>query len=263
MTDRIDNYPGLHEGISGVDLAMALSEHAKRFGAEVLSADVLSLSLAGQTKLVQTKKAELEAKAVILCMGARPRKLNIPGEESFSGAGISYCATCDGAFFRNRNVAVIGGGDTAVHDALYLAQLGCSVHVIHRRGELRASRSSRTRLEENSLVTIHWNTVPLEFTGNTALESMAIENVETHERDMLDICAAFIAIGAIPQSELVASQLALTANGEIVTDERMRTSVPGIFAAGDVRNTPFRQILTAAADGAIAANEAMAYINGI
>ncbi len=259
QTSRIDNYPGFADGISGEELACAFEAQAKRFGAKLKKSKVLSLSLQGSEKLIKTRKEELSCKALILCMGASPRKLGIPGEDSFHGMGVSYCATCDGAFFKGQSVLVVGGGETAVHDALYLAQLKCDVHLIHRRDELRAVRSMREKLEANPCVTLHWDTIPLEFLGEGKLECVKLQNVKTGETSALPVSAAFVAVGTTPASAL-AEGIAKTDSGEIITDARMRTNVEGVFAAGDVRDTKFRQVVTAAADGALAANEAILFL---
>ncbi len=259
LTSHIDNYPGFPNGITGAELAAALEAQARRFGAKIKRAKALSLSLQGAQKLVITKREELACKAIILCMGASPRKLSIPGEERLTGLGVSYCATCDGAFFKGQSVIVVGGGETAVHDALYLSQLQCDVHLIHRRDELRAVRSMRERLEKDPCVTLHWDSVPLEFTGEDKLRGAKIRNVKTGKECFLPAAAAFVAVGTVPQSAL-AEGVSKNDSGAIITDARLHTNITGVFAAGDVRDTGFRQVVTAAADGALAANEAIAYL---
>lgn len=262
LTSHIDNYPAFAKGIAGAELAESLAEHAKRFGAKVKNAKALSLGLQGGEKRVKTRKEELSCRALVLCMGATPRKLGIPGEAKLTGLGVSYCATCDGAFFKGKRVLVVGGGETAAHDALYLAQLGCDVHLVHRRDELRAVRAMKEKLESTPAVTLHWNTIPLEFIGDDTLSAVKLQDVKSNETCVLPVSGAFVAVGTAPQSE-IAEGLERTANGEIITDMRMRTNVPGVFAAGDVRATPFRQVITAAADGAVAANEAIAYLTSL
>ncbi len=259
LTSHIDNYPGFPNGITGEELGAALDSQTRRFGAKIKRAKALSLSLEGGVKRVTTKKEVLECKAVILCMGASPRKLGIEGEERFTGLGVSYCATCDGAFFKGQSVIVVGGGETAVHDALYLAQLKCDVHLVHRRDELRAVRSMRERLEKDPCITLHWDTIPLEFTGDDKIEGAQLQNVKTGKTCFLPTSAAFVAVGTEPRSALAEGVLK-NERGAVITDERMHTNIEGVFAAGDVRDTPFRQVVTAAADGALAANEAIAFL---
>lgn len=259
--DKIDNYPGFPNGLDGVTLSTSIREQAQRFGLKISNAAVESLALDGKTKLISTYEGKFEAKAVIIATGASPRKLNIENEEKLTGAGVSYCATCDGAFFRGMDVAVIGGGDTAVSDALYLARFVNKVYLIHRRDELRASYVlAQAALAEKKIQPV-WDTVPEGFVGRDMLDGIAVRNVKTGETQTLAVQGAFVAVGVVPRTELVKDTLTLAKDGSIITDERMQTSLEGVYAAGDVRKTPLRQVVTAVADGAVAASMAAEYIN--
>ncbi|MCL2695516.1 MAG: FAD-dependent oxidoreductase [Clostridiales bacterium] len=260
-THQVDNYPGFSNSPDGFTLGAALEEHARKFGLTVEYTSALSMDLTGETKTITTPEGELEAKAVILCMGANPRPLGIAREEEMVGRGLSYCATCDGAFYSGKTVAVIGGGDTAVSDAIYLAR-GCEkVYLIHRRDSLRAAESlAQAALAAPNIVPV-WDSVVTEFLGGDAIIGLRVKNVKTEEESELALDGVFVAVGVLPRTELVRGQVALTPAGEILTNERMETNLSGVYAAGDIRNTPLRQVITACADGAIAAFQAIAYLS--
>ena len=248
-TYEVDNYPGL-PGISGMDLGTTLRDHAEKMGAEFVRDKVLELKLDGEDKVVVAKKAEYHTKTVIVATGAKHRMLNVPGEKELAGMGVSYCATCDGAFFRGKTVAVVGGGDVAVEDAIFLARACEKVYVIHRRDELRAAKILQERLLALENVEMVWDTVVDEIKGENQVEAVSVTNRKTGEKKDLAVNGIFIAVGITPNSELVSGKLEMDAQGYIKAQEDGVTSVEGVYAAGDVRTKQLRQILTAASDGA-------------
>lgn len=248
-TYEVDNYPGL-PGISGMDLGSTLREHAEKMGAVFVRDKVLELVTEGEEKAVKGKKDTYYAKTVILATGAKHRMLEVPGEKELSGMGVSYCATCDGAFFRGKKVAVVGGGDVAVEDAIFLARACEKVYLIHRRDELRAAGVLQERLMELENVEILWDTVVDEIQGENKVESVLLTQKKTGEKKELAVDGVFIAVGITPNSELVKGKLDLDEQGYIAAGEDGKTSEEGIYAAGDVRTKQLRQILTAASDGA-------------
>lgn len=258
-TYEVDNYPGF-PGIGGYELGMKLREHAEGLGARFAEDEIRSVEDQGTYKTVAGAKETYEARALILAPGAVHRRLGIPGEERLAGAGVSYCATCDGAFFRNRTVAVIGGGDVAVEDAIFLARMCVRVYLIHRRDELRAARSLQEKLKALENVEIVWDTVAEEILGGDGVTGLAIAGTKTGEKRVLEVQGVFIAVGITPESEPFAG-LVETEHGYIRAGEDGLTSVPGIFAAGDVRTKKLRQIITAAADGANAVSSAERYLS--
>ncbi len=263
-TYEVDNYPGL-PGINGFDLGMKLREHCEGLGAEFVTAEVEKVSLAedGQTKLVQTAEETYQAKTVILAMGARHRLLEVPGEEEFTGMGVSYCATCDGAFFKDRVTAVVGGGDVAVEDALFLAR-GCEkVYLIHRRDSLRAAATLQEKATENEKIEILWDTVVTGIQGHEQVESIGLLNKKTGEERSLPVDGVFVAVGNQPNSKIVTELLHLDKNGYISADETGVTEIPGIFVAGDIRTKQLRQIVTAVSDGANAVTSVQNYLNSL
>ena len=263
-TYEVDNYPGL-PGINGFDLGMKLREHCEGLGAEFVTAEVKKVSLAedGQTKLVQTAEETYQAKTVILAMGAGHRLLEVPGEEEFTGMGVSYCATCDGAFFKDRVTAVVGGGDVAVEDALFLAR-GCEkVYLIHRRDSLRAAATLQEKATENEKIEILWDTVVTGIQGHEQVESIGLLNKKTGEERSLPVDGVFVAVGNQPNSKIVTELLHLDKNGYISADETGVTEIPGIFVAGDIRTKQLRQIVTAVSDGANAVTSVQNYLNSL
>ena len=261
ITDKMENYPGF-DAVSGMELADKMYRQATKFGAEVEMTEAVELELDGDVKKVMTREKTFETKTVILAMGASPKKLGLPNEEKLTGAGISYCATCDGAFFRDKDVAVVGGGDTAAEDALYLSRFCRKVYLIHRRDELRATKILADLVINTPKITPVWNSVVEEIIGDSSLEAVKIRNNKTDEVSRLDINGLFIAIGYIPNNELVKGKIELNEWGYIKTDDKMRTNIPGVFAAGDVREKNLRQVVTAASDGAAAAHSAEQYLTG-
>lgn len=259
-TDRLENYPGFPEGVGGADFGAIAEKQATRFGLEILYEQAEAADIAGPVKAIRTSSGEHTARAVILCMGAEPRKLGLPEEDRLRGRGVSYCATCDGAFFRGKKVAVVGGGDTACQEAAYLGRMAEKVYLVHRRDELRASAVVAQRVKEDEKVEILWDSVVDGIGGGEEVKGVKIKNVKSGEARDVELSGLFIAIGVIPRSDLVKGIVELTEAGQVKTDRHMRTNVSGVFAAGDVRDTPLRQVVTACADGAIAANEASEYL---
>lgn len=258
-TYEVDNYPG-YRGISGFDLGMKFREHAEKLDVEFVMEAVERVDLEKEEKIIYTDQSEYHGRTVILAMGASHRKLEVRGEEDFSGMGVSYCATCDGAFFKGRTVAVIGGGDAAAEDAIYLAK-GCEhVYVIHRRNTMRAAAILQDQLKGCENVTFLWDTEITRIVGEEHVEGLWMKHVKTGEERMLDLDGVFIAVGMTPETEIVSKLLQTDETGYIVAGEDTATSQPGIFAAGDIRTKALRQIITAAADGANAAIAAQKYL---
>ena len=259
-THRVENYPGITGGPDGYALAAALEKHAAEFDLPIVYGSVANLKLTEGEKTFTVNGDEFSAAAVILCMGATPRKLGHPDEDRFVGAGISYCATCDGAFYRGKDVAIVGGGDTAVADALYLSGLCNKVYVIHRRDQFRAAGTLVDRVKQAPNVELVLDSTMVALSGEDRLSAVTVENKFTHETRELPVSGLFVAVGILPRTDLIEGQVALDEGGFIVTDKYMQTNIPGVFAAGDVRDTPLRQVVTACADGAIAATKAVEYV---
>ncbi|MBR1693620.1 MAG: thioredoxin-disulfide reductase [Lachnospiraceae bacterium] len=248
-TYEVDNYPGL-PGISGFELGNKMEEHAKKLGVQFAACEVEAVEDLGKVKKLTTSDGEIEAKGIVIATGAQHAKLNVKGENELSGMGVSYCATCDGAFFKNRTVAVVGGGDVAVEDAIFLAR-GCEkVYLIHRRDQLRAAKSLQNALSALPNVEMCWDSVVTEIEGQDQVEGVRLRNVKTQEEKSLPVDGVFVAVGMLPDSNAFRDLVELDEKGYIVADETCRTSVPGIVAAGDIRTKQLRQIITAAADGA-------------
>lgn len=260
-TDQIDNYPGFADGVNGFELAMEMKRGAERFGAETKSAKAEEVKLEGVTKEVLAGGRWLQARSVVLACGAHPRELGLPNEPELRGRGVSYCATCDGMFFRGKTVAVVGGGNTAAADALYLSRLCGRVVVIHRRDTLRASAAYRKPLLEAPNVEFLWDSEVTALEHESVLTGLAIRNKKTGAQQHLACSGVFVAIGQVPDTAFLAGQVQLDESGYVVADESTRTSQPGVFAAGDLRTKPLRQIVTACADGASAAQQAEEYLS--
>ena len=259
-TYEVDNYPGL-PGIGGYDLGLKFREHADRLGARFVEDEVLKIEDGGRgaVKSVVCQGNTYEARALILATGAVHRKLGVPGEEELAGAGVSYCATCDGAFFRNKFTAVIGGGDVAVEDAIFLARMCSKVYLIHRRNELRAAKSLQENLLSLDNVEVIWDTVADSINGDGMVKSLSLTNVKDGQKRELEVQGVFIAVGISPESRAFEGLVDMD-HGYIRAGEDAATSAPGIFAAGDVRTKPLRQIITAAADGANAITSVERYL---
>lgn len=258
-TWEVDNYPGF-PGVTGFELSRQFREHANKLGARVVQDEVVQVELSGNVKKVVCEEETYEARCVILASGAHHRTLEVPGEEELRGAGVSYCATCDGAFFRGRTVAIVGGGDAALEDAIFLARMCEKVYIVHRRDKLRGAKRLQERLQALENIEFVWNSETVAIEGNAQVEALRLRQTKTGEERRLDVDGVFIAVGIAPESELYAGQLELDEQGYIRADESGQTSVPGVFAAGDVRTKALRQILTAASDGANCVASAERYL---
>lgn len=258
-TYEVDNYPGF-KGINGFDLGMKFREHADELEAEFIEAEVINITNEGDIKKVATNKETYEAKSIIIATGARYRKLGAPGEEKLSGMGVSYCATCDGAFFRNKTTCVVGGGDVAVEDAIFLARICTKVYVIHRRDEFRAAKSLQERLFSLDNVEIIWDSTVKEIKGDNKVSSIIISNTKSNEEKEIETDGVFIAVGIIPNSETFEGVVGMNEQKYIIADETGVTDTDGIFAAGDIRTKMLRQIITAASDGANAVTSVQNYL---
>lgn len=255
---ELENYPGF-QIVGGYDLMEKFEEHADKFGVHKFPMqEVKSIDL--KSKTIITNEYEFKAKTIIIATGAQPMKLGVPGEKEFVGRGVSYCAVCDGAFYRNKVVAVIGGGNAAVEEAMYLTKFADKVYIIHRRDELRADKIVQERAFKNEKIEFIWNSVVKEIKGDNLVTTAVLENVKTKEVSDLSVNGVFPYIGMTPNVENINGQLQQDARGFVVTDETMATSVEGVFAVGDVRTTPLRQVITAASDGAVGAVYAVKYI---
>lgn len=258
-TWEVDNYPGF-PGVTGFELSRQFREHANKLGARVVQDEVVQVELSGNVKKVVCEEETYEARCVILASGAHHRTLEVPGEEELRGAGVSYCATCDGAFFRGRTVAVVGGGDAALEDAIFLARMCEKVYIVHRRDKLRGAKRLQERLQALENIEFVWNSETAAIEGDGQVEALRLRQTKNGEERRLDVDGVFIAVGIAPESELYAGQLELDEQGYIRADESGQTSVPGVFAAGDVRTKALRQILTAASDGANCVASAERYL---
>ena len=260
LTDTVDNYPGFPEGIDGFSLGENMQLQAERFGAVTELAEVLDMDLSGKEKAVHTSEGTFWGKTVVISTGASPRKLGLPNEEFYTGKGLHYCAACDGMRYKGKTVAVLGGGDSAVADALALARIAEKVIIVHRRDTLRATKVYHQTLEEASNVTFLWNSEVTELLGQGKLSGIKLKHVQTGEETELSVDGVFVSIGREPSSGLVKNYLELDERGYIVAGENTATSLPGVYAVGDVRTKKLRQIVTAVADGAYAAYAAEEYI---
>ncbi|PLX74023.1 MAG: thioredoxin-disulfide reductase [Desulfuromonas sp.] len=262
-TTKVENYPGFPGGIDGPELMMKFQEHCQEFGLEVVTGEAEGLVDNGDYKSLTVDGKEIKTRSVIITTGAEPSKLGIDGEASLVGRGVSYCATCDGAFFRDVEVAIIGGGDTAAEEALFLTRFASKVYLIHRRDELRATKILQDRIASNEKIEVLWDTVVEKANGdNSGLTSVTLKNLKSGESSELPLAGMFIAIGVTPKAHFLAEILELDADGYILTDAECRTSMPGVFAAGDVRKKILKQIATAVGDGAVAAIMAEKYLDG-
>ena len=260
-TEWIENYPGFDEGVSGIDLSERMERQAKRFGLEIIQGTVKEISLHDRIKkIILEEEHAYEAKSVILCVGANPRPLKIEGEAKYRGRGVSYCATCDGAFFKGKKISVIGGGNSAIQEAIFLTKFAEVVYVVHRRDELRAEKIIQERAFSNPKIKFIWNSVAEKIDGTDTVNTLFLKDVKTGESSKIDVEGIFIYVGYNPNTEFLKGLVRLDENNYIITDDKMCTSVPGIFAAGDVRADAIKQIARAVGDGATAAISAEKYI---
>ena len=263
-TTEVENFPGWPDGIMGPDLMDKFQAQAQKFGASVEYEDATELRLEGDVKTVVTDSSTDKAKAVILALGSAYKKLGLEGERLYSGKGVSYCATCDGFFFKDKEIAVVGGGDSALTEALFLTRFGSKVHLIHRRDQFRASKVLADRVAADPKIEIHWNKTVSELSGGETLESATLADTVTGETSVLPVAGLFVAIGHDPRTALVRDEVALDGAGYILVDEpSTRTNVPGVFAAGDAVDHTYRQAITAAGSGARAALDAQAYLENL
>ncbi|NLG52315.1 MAG: thioredoxin-disulfide reductase [Chloroflexi bacterium] len=259
-TSEMENYPGFPEGIGGLALAEQMASHAKRFEAEIAYEEVTSVDLSTYPFVINTYGGVYHAKTLIICTGTSARRLGVPGESKFIGRGVSFCATCDGYFYKDKTVVVVGGGDSALDEGLYLTRFAREVIIIHRRDRLRANPTLQRRARANPKVRFVFNSVVEEVMGEQTVKAVRVRNVNTNEESLIETEGVFVYIGLIPNTTLFKDQLELTTDGYIVTDKRQRTSVPGVYAAGDVQDPWFRQVVVAAGAGAAAAIEAERFL---
>jgi thioredoxin reductase (NADPH) len=253
ITYEVENYPGFPQGTTGPELVELMQKQAEKFGARIVIDEVTEVAFAnGQPFRVKTHGDEFEAEAVVICTGASPRRLGVPGEEALIGRGVSFCATCDGFFFRGKEVVVVGGGDSALEEGLFLTRFANQVRVVHRRDELRAGESLKKRAMNNEKMSFIWDTVVEEIQGNGKVEGVRLRNLKNGKEERLGTDGVFIYIGHFPNSDLFRGQLAMDERGYLIADRQMSTSVPGVFAAGEIQDPVFRQVATSVGQGAAA-----------
>ena len=260
LTEKIEDYPGFPDGIGAQELIKKFEEHAKKFGAEIILEEAKEIILDEKYRIVKTHYNEYKSKTIIVATGARHKLLDVPGEKELRGKGISYCAICDGPFFKEKDIVVVGGGDTAILEAIYLTKFARKVYVVHRRDKFRASAKYVERAKENKKIEFLLENVIKEIYGKNKVEGVILENVKTKEKKELAASAVFIFVGFIPNSEILKGLAEIDENGGVITNEKMETKTPGIYAIGDIRSKSLRQIVTSASDGAIAAMAAYEYI---
>jgi thioredoxin reductase (NADPH) len=259
-TDMIENYPGFPQGVTGEELSRLMEEQAKRFGLEIVNQEITEVVANGQTKRVRTSEAAYSCKALIVCTGAEYRKLEISGEKEFTGRGVSFCATCDGAFFRDQTVVVIGGGDSALTEAIFLTKFVKELTIIHRRDALRATKIYQERAFANPKIKFLWNSIPQEIKGDQVVKAIVVKNVKSGEMKEFETDGVFLFVGLTPRTQFLKGQVELDEAGYVLTDQDGKTSVKGVFAAGDCTKKLLRQVATAVGDGATAAFAAEKYI---
>ena len=263
LTERVDNYPGFPGGTSAADLSERMKAHAIEWGLEYMQGEVASLCLDGNKRIISVGDDMYVARAVIIATGALPRLLNVPGEKELAGRGVSYCGLCDGPLYRDKVIAVVGGGDSAVEESVYLTRFATKLYLIHRRDTFRAEKVLQEALSANKKIEVILNTVVTSINGKEVVSSLNIKNVQTGEEKVLPVHGLFIYIGMVPATDFLKGLVKLDENGYIFTDENMETSCKGIYAVGDVRNKAVRQVTTAAGDGTIAAVMAEKYLKSI
>lgn len=261
LTADLENYPGFEENMSGFDLIDKMKKQADKFNAHFIEENVTAVGLEGLCKIIETSNNTYKSKSIIIATGAHPRKLAVPGEERLTGRGVSYCATCDGALYREKIVAMVGGGDSAIEEALFLTRFTKKVYIIHRRDELRAVKIVQERAFNNPKIEIIWDSIVQEILGEKFVESLLLYNKKTKGTTPLNVNGVFIYVGIIPNNDLVESRVDLDPLGFIKTDMTMHTKIPGIYAAGDIVHKVLRQVVTAASDGATAAFSAEKWIS--
>ena len=259
-TTDVENYPGFEEGVMGPDLMLTMRKQAERMNTAIIDDVVVNVDFRNRPFKVLTASEEYEAKAVIVCTGATPRKIGIKGEETFSGKGVSYCATCDGAFFRNQDIAVVGGGDSCMEEATFLTKFASKVHIIHRRDTFRASKIMQERALNNEKIEVHWNSTIEDIKGDQKVQQVILKDTKTGENKTLEMGGVFVAIGHEPNTELFKNQLEMDENGYIIQKVNTQTNVKGVFTAGDVHDHRYRQAVTAAGFGCMSAIDVDKYL---
>ena len=260
-TTDVENYPGFDQGIMGPDLMQIMRKQTERMGAKIIDDVVTDVDFSQTPFKISTASTTFDAKTVIVCTGATPRKIGIEGEQIFAGKGVSYCATCDGAFFRGQELAVVGGGDSCMEEATFLTKFASKVHIIHRREEFRASKIMQERALNNEKITVHWNSTVLDIKGDQKVQQVILKDTKTGEETSIDMAGVFVAIGHEPNTGLFKDQLDLDENGYIILNKNTQTSVNGVFSAGDVHDHRYRQAVTAAGYGCMAAIDVDKYLS--
>jgi thioredoxin reductase (NADPH) len=259
-TYAVENYPGFPDGLSGAELAQRFQSQADRFGAKIVPEEVVEVDFSVSPFYLRTHRRTYQALSAIVATGAQPRRLDVPGEKEFYGRGVSACATCDGFFYRDKRVAVVGGGDSAVDEAIFLTRFAREVIIIHRRDELRATEIYRERASANPKIRFAWDSVVEEIVGGQAVEGVRVRNVKTDEVSVISVDGVFVYVGMVPKTDIFRGQLELDEQGYVVSNRRQYTSVPGVFVAGDVQDPHYRQVVVAAGTGAVAAMEAERFL---
>ena len=260
-TTDVENYPGFSDGIMGPDLMTVMRKQTEKMGTKIIDDEVTSVDFKNNPLKVKTASEEFEARAVIVCTGANPRKIGLDGEQTFAGKGVSYCATCDGAFFRDQELIVVGGGDSAMEEAIFLTKFASAVHIVHRKGEFRASKIMQERALSNEKIKIHFNSTVKEIHGDQKFQQVVLNNTETNEDKILEAGGLFIAIGHEPNSAIFQDEIELDGNGYIIIKNNTETSMTGVFCAGDVHDHRYRQAVTAAGFGCMAAIDVDKYLS--
>ncbi|MBM2818738.1 MAG: thioredoxin reductase [Nitrosarchaeum sp.] len=259
-TTEVENYPGFEKGIMGPDLMIEMRKQTQRMGTTIIDDEVVDVDFRHPPFKVLTGSEEYEGRAVIIATGANPRKLGLEGEKTFAGKGVSYCATCDGPFFRNQELVVVGGGDSAVEEATFLTKFATMIHLVHRRGELRASKIMQERAIHNKKIKFHWDSAVIDIKGDQKMRQAVLKNIKTGEEKTLDVAGLFVAIGHEPNTKLFKKQIELDDEGYIILKNKTHTNIEGVFAAGDVHDRNYRQAVTAAGFGCMAAIDADKYL---
>ena len=260
-TTEVENYPGFENSIMGPDLMIDMRKQSQKMGTTIIDDEVVDVDFRRKPFKVLTASEEYEGRAVIIATGANPRKMGLKGEEAFAGKGVSYCATCDGPFFRNQEIVVVGGGDSAIEEATFLTKFATTVHIVHRRGELRASKVMQERALNNEKIKFHWDSAVIDIKGDQKVQQAVLKNLKTNEETTLEIGGLFVAIGHTPNTKIFEKQIDLDDQGYVVLKNNTHTNVEGIFAAGDVHDRTYRQAITAASFGCMAAIDVDKYIS--